>query len=225
MHFFLLLAAVLSSEGSRLEMEGRFIDAGRTYFEEKDVAGEVRIVSRFIEESLYSGDASHAFTLMAGLETFPLAEGCMDFWYARLAWSCGLARYAIESLESISGSPWLEARARGMASAYRGRHREALNSFIESLLLASSVRQKFYSCLDVSFALLSLGRYDEACELAANLQQSFPGEGLPLMARALALHGKGEFSRAMMMLQDLSTSADYSQITRNYATALLENLE
>lgn len=225
MQMFMMIAMIFLSEGSRLEAQGDFTAAGRAYFGEGDIAGEVRILCRYIEESLYSGNTVHAFDLISQLEYVPLERGCVDFWYARLAWSCGLARYAADALSSIDAGPWLSARAAGLAAQFRGDPEEAILLLDGSMDLASTRRQKFYSALDLSFALTSAGRYAEAGEIAVILSEGFPGEGLPRVALALSLQGQGNYGQAMSILQSLSSSTGYSFITRNYARSLMVDLE
>ncbi|OPL18491.1 MAG: hypothetical protein AVO35_03955 [Candidatus Aegiribacteria sp. MLS_C] len=225
MHFFMMIAVIVLSEGSRLESEGDFTAAGRAYYGEGDIAGEVRILCRYVEESLYSGNTLHAFDLVSQLENMPLERGCIDFWYARIAWSCGLSEYAIESLSSLNAGPWLKARASGLSAQFRGDAEEAVLLLSGSMDLASSRRQKFYSALDLSFALVSAGRFEEASEIAALLADGFPGEGLPLVALALSMHAQGDYGRAMSVLQNLYSSAGYSFITRHYARSMMEDME
>lgn len=225
MHIFMIIVSIMLSEGSRLELQGDFTAAGRSYFENGDLAGEVRILSRFIEESLYSGNSVHAFDLIRQMENLQLERGCLDFWYARLAWSCGLADYAAGALETIDGSPWLRARAAGMSAHYRGDPESAVDLLYGSMELAASMRQRFYSALDLSFALISCGRYEEASEVASLLAEGFPGEGLPMIALALSRQGQGSFGQAMSILQDVYSSTDYSFISRDFARSLMEDLE
>ncbi|MBN2586148.1 MAG: hypothetical protein JXA64_00975 [Candidatus Fermentibacteraceae bacterium] len=225
MHFGLILLSLIMSEGTRLEASGDFTGAGRAYYEEGDLAGEVRILTRFIEESLYSGNSVHAFDLIRQVENLPLETGCIDFWYARLAWSCGLPEYSCAALDSVDGSPWLEMRAAGLASLFRGDPDEAVELFAGSMELAGSARQKYYSALDLSFALVSARRFEEAEEIAVLLSGGFPGEGLPLAALALSMQGQGRFGQAMAVLESVYTSSQYSFISRDFARSLMEDLE
>jgi len=213
MHFGLILLSLMMSDGTRLEAAGDFVGAGRAYYEEGDLAGEVRILTRYIEESITQ------------MENLPLEMGCIDFWYARLAWSCGLAEYSCAALDSVDGSPWIEMRAAGLASLFRGDPDEAVELFARSMELAGSARQKYYSALDLSFALVSARRYDEAEDIAVLLSGGFPGEGLPLAALALSMQGQGRFGQAMAVLESVYTSSQYSFISRDFARSLMEDLE
>jgi tetratricopeptide (TPR) repeat protein len=225
MNYGLILLSLLLSDGSGLEAAGDLTGAGRAYFEEGDLAGEVRILSRFIEESLYSGNSIHAFDLIRQMENIDLKDGCIDFWYARLAWSCGLSEYSCAALESVTGSPWLETRSAGLASLFRGDGENAVRDLALSMQLAESVRQRYYSALDLCFALMSSGRFQEAEDIAVHLAENFPGEGLPLTALALCMQGQGRFGQAMSVLQSIYTSTEYSYISRDMARSLMEDLE
>lgn len=221
----LLMLAMLLSQGSDLEISGDLVEAGRKYSEDRDRAGEVRIISRFIEESLYSGNSIHAFDLILRLENQPLEEGYIDFWLARLAWSCGLAEYACDALDGQTGSPWLRSRATGMALQFRGRPLPAAEMFALSMEHAVSTRQKYYSALDLALALVQAGMYREAEETATFLTTNFPREGMARAALALSLHGQGLFGRAMNVLQSVYTDTGFSFISRDYARSLMNDLE
>lgn len=221
----LLLLAMLLSQGSRLEMAGDLVEAGRKYSEEMDLAGEVRIIGRFIEESLYSGNSVHALDLMLRLESLALEEGYHDFWFARLAWSCGLAEYSCTALDMQTGSPWLRSRAAGMALQFRGDPLPAAEMFLLSMEQAVSTRQRYYSALDLSLALVGAGMFPEAEEVAMFLTENFPREGIARVALALSLHGQGRFGRAMSVLQSVYDDTGFSFISRDYARSLMNDLE
>lgn len=226
MNITLFLSAVLVlSNGSQLEISGEFLQAGRAYSEENDTAGESRILCRYLEEALYSGNSLHAFELIIQMESMPVEREYFDFWYARLSWSCGLARSASAAMDSVKGSPWLEHRSAGMAMQYRGDPGGAVDQYILSLHNAETIRQKFYSALDLCFALIQSGRSGEAEEISRFLAERFPGEGLPLIALALSLHQQDRFGRSMSALMSVSQSEGYSFISREYARSLLEDLE
>lgn len=225
MNYCLILLSLLLTDGTRLEVAGSFTEAGRAYFQEGDLAGQVRILSRYIEESLYSGNSIHALDLITQMEAVPLNDSYLEFWYARLAWSCGLAEYSCETLDSLRGSPWLEERAAGLASLYRGDHEEAADRFARSMESAVSVRQKYYSALDLCFALITGGRFQQAGEIATMLAGAFPGEGLPSIALALCMQGQGRYGQAMSVLESVYTSPEYSHISRDMARSLMEDLE
>ncbi|MBD3277457.1 MAG: hypothetical protein GF388_04070 [Candidatus Aegiribacteria sp.] len=226
MNLTLFLSAVLVlSTGSQLETSGEFLQAGRAYSEENDTAGESRILCRYLEESLYSGNSLHAFELIIQMESMPVYQQYFDFWYARLSWSCGLSRSAAAALDSVVGSPWLQHRAAGMAMQYRGDPGGAIDQYILSLHGAETHRQKFYSALDLCFALVQAGRSIEAEEISRFLAERFPGEGLPLIALALSLHEQDRFGQSMSALMSVGQSEQYSFICKEYARSLLEDLE
>lgn len=225
LNVLLLLLSMLLSQGSSMEIAGDLVDAGRKYSEEMDLPGEVRIISRFIEEALYSGNSIHAFNLMLRLEGLPLEEGYPDFWFARLAWSCGLAEYSSASLDRQTGSPWLRSRAAGMARQFRGEPLPAAEMFLLSMEQAVSTRQKYYSALDLSLALVGAGMFEEAEEVAMFLTSAFPREGMARAALALSMHGQGRFGQAMSVLQSVYTDTGFSFISRDYARSLMNDLE
>lgn len=223
-NYFLLFSLFLSS-GTELELAGDFVEAGCAYYEDNDITGEARILRGFLEEALYSGSNTHAFDLILQLEYFPIESSCFDFWYARLSWSCGLSEFACMALDSIQGSRWLENRAKGLAAQFRGDGNSAAEYFRLSIDLAASARQRFYSALDLSFALVQTGRYEEAEDIAVFLAGNFPGEGLPLISLAMSLHEQNRFGEAMSILQSLYGGDQYTSIVKYYAATLLEDLE
>ncbi|NOQ21880.1 MAG: hypothetical protein GQ565_04410 [Candidatus Aegiribacteria sp.] len=225
---FINLTLVLSlflSSGAELEIAGDFVAAGHAYYEDIDFSGEARILSRFLEEALYSGNSVHAFDLLMQLEQFVFEPSFFDFWYARLSWSCGMPEYACAALDSVQGSRWLESRAKGLAAQLRGNGQAAATHFKLSLEQAESVRQRFYSALDLSFALIQTGRYEEAEDIAVFLAVNFPGEGLPLISLALTFQEQERFGEAMSILQSLYSGDEFTAISKHFAAALLEDLE
>lgn len=220
-----LLLSMFLSSGAELEIAGDFVASGCAYYEDNDYSGEARILSRFLEDALYSGNSLHAFELLLQLEQFHLEPSIFDFWYARLSWNCGLPEYACEALDSVQGSRWLESRARGLAAQFRGNGQEAATQFRLSMEQAESARQRFYSALDLSFALIQTGRYEEAEDIAVFLATNFPGEGLPLISLALSLQEQNRFGEAMSILQSLYSGDEFTAISRHFASALLEDLE
>ena len=132
---------------------------------------------------------------------------------------------ACEALDAVTGSMWLQSRARGLAAQFRGDAEEAAVQFRESLTLAESARQRFYSALDLSFALIQTGKYDEAGDIAVFLAGNFPGESLPLISLALNYQEQDRFGEAMSILQSVYSGEEYTFISRHFASALLEDLE
>ena len=224
MNYFLLFSLFLSS-GTELELTGDSVEAGLAYSEDKDISGQARILTGFLEEALYSGSSIHAFDLILQLERFPIESSFFDFWYARLSWSCGLPVLACTALDSIQGSPWLESRAKGLAAQFRGNGNSAVEQFRLSMVFAASARELFYSALDLSFALMQTGRYEEAEDIAVLLAGNFPGEGLPLISLALSFHEQNRFGESMSVLQSLSVGNQYTSIVKYFAAKLLEDLE
>jgi hypothetical protein len=221
----ILQMLLVSNSGADLEAAGRFAEAGLEYELSNDVQGQLRILCLFLEESLYAGETEHAFYLIQSLEGFPLSEGSLDFWYGRLAWSCGLPEMACRNLDAVTGSPWLQYRSRGLAAMYRGDAEGALELLNLSWNAASSVRERYYSSLDICFTLVQLGRFTEAGQAASVLITSFPGEGLPLIAAALCMNGEERYGAAMTTLQSVASDTLFTGITRSMASALMEDME
>jgi len=224
MSCFLFITLFLSS-GTQLEQNGNFVQAGQAYFEDGDIAGEARILCLFLEEALYAGAATHAYDLILQLRHIPIESSLYDFWYARLSWTCGLSEFACTSLDSIRGTRWLESRSRGLAAQFRGDADTAVDQFILSMEHAATNRQRYYSALDLSFALLQTGRFEEAEDIAVSLAGSFPGERLPLIALALSFHEQNRFGEAMSVLQSLYQNDQSTSTAKYFAAALLEDFE
>jgi len=216
---------LLLSSGPGLEISGRLVEAGIEYETSGDAEGQMRILCRFLEEALYAGETAHAFYLIQSLEGFPVDDAFLDFWYARLAWSCGLPELACRSLDGISGGPWLESRSRGLAAMYRGDAEGALELFSESWDAAATLRERYYSSIDLCFALLQLGRFDEAAAMSSALVTAFPHEGLPLVAAALCMHGQERYGAAMTTLQNVSGDTLLTGTIRTMADRLMEDME
>jgi len=219
-----MLSLFLAS-GTELEIAGDFVSAGQAYYEDNDFFGESRILCRFLEEALYSGSSKHAFDLVLQIEQLCSESSYFDFWYARLSWNCGLPQYACAALDSIEGSGWLQSRAKGLAAQFRGNAQEAVTQFRLSMTLAESVRQRYYSALDLSFALIQTGRFKEAEGIAVFLASNFPGEGLPLISLALSFQEQERFGEAISILQSLTSAEGYTYISKHFAAVLLEDLE
>ncbi len=223
-HFF-LTAVILFASGSELEMKGEFIEAGAAYQEANNMRGEARILSRFLEEALYAGQSSHAYDLILILELYPIESNYFDYWYARLAWCSGLSEFACESLDSLKADPWLKARSSGLAAQLRGNAEIAAQYYRESWSSARTSRERYYSALDLSLALLQTGEYPEAEIIASFLVENFPGEGMPLIALGLIHYEQNRFGPSMTVLQSVFTGENYTAIARDYAGMLLEDFE
>ena len=221
---FLFTVLLTMSAGSTLEISGDLVQAGQIYQEENDLLGQIRVLGRFLEEALYAGRTQHAMELLMVMELYPIEKSYYDFWYARLSWSCGLSEFACNSLDSISGDPWLSARSRGLAAQFRGDAATAADYFRQSWLCATSTREKFYSALDLCFSLVQTGDLMEAQTISTYLSEHFPGEGLPRIAFALSLHSQNRFGEAMTVLQSVS-DGDYTGSARHLASSLLEDME
>ncbi|MCD4847997.1 MAG: hypothetical protein K8R76_07395 [Candidatus Aegiribacteria sp.] len=222
---FVFSMALLIASGSNMEINGDFVEAGAAYQEENDSSGEVRILSRFLEEALYSGQNRHAYNLILILELYPIDPGYFEYWYARLAWSCGISEFACRRLDSLNADQWLKTRAAGLASQFRGNAELAVQYYRESWTSARTSRERYYSALDLSFALLQTGDYSEAEMIASFLAENFPGEGIPLIALGLIHYEQNRFGPAMTVLQSVFTGETYTATARTFAGMLLEDLE
>lgn len=222
---FIISIALMLTSGSDMEIKGEFVGAGAAYQEENDSSGEVRILSRFLEEALYAGQNRHAYNLILILELYPLETVYYDYWYARLAWSCGLSEFACSSLDSLNADQWLTARAAGLAAQFRGNADLAVQYYRESWTSARTSRERYYSALDLSFALLQTGDYSEAEMITSFLAENFPGEGIPIIALGLIHYEQNRFGPAMTVLQSVFTGETYTATARTFAGMLLEDLE
>jgi len=221
----LLVPVLLLGDGETLECEGMYALAGMSYEEDGDIAGQVRILSRFLEESLYAGESRHAFMLIQTLEAYPLETGYIDFWWARLAWVMGLPDLACRKLEDIGGgNEWLSSRASGIADQYRGAPDEAMEHHLAAWENAGSERERFYSALDMAFTLIQTGDHQQAELISTRLAVSFPNDGLPLISLALAMEGQERFGTAMTILQELASNPSSAGIMRSMAAVLLEEM-
>ena len=221
----ILSLSMFLSSGAELEIAGDFVSAGNAYFEDIDISGEARILCRFLEEALYAGSSAHAFDLIMQLEQLPFESCYFDFWYARLSWNCGMPQYACAALDDVAGNSWLQSRADGLAAQFRGNAFSAVENFRLSLSLAESARQRYYSALDLSFALIQTGGYNEAEDIALYLAGNFPGESLPLISLALNYQEQDRFGEAMSILQSVYSGDEFSFIGKHFAALLLEDLE
>ncbi len=222
---FIISIILLMAPGYEMEINGDFVEAGAAYREDNNSSGEVRILSRFLEEALYSGQSRHAYNLILILELYPLEAGHSEYWYARLAWSCGLSELACRCLDSLDANQWLTARAAGLAAQFRGNAELAVQHYRESWTSARTSRERYYSALDLGFALLQTGDYSEAEMITSFLAENYPGEGIPLIALALIHYEQNRFGAAMTILQSVFTGETYTATARTFAGMLLEDLE
>lgn len=228
----LVLAAALFcgilDDARELEVSGRLWEAGAAYEQAGSVPGECRILCALLEEALYAGHSGRAHMLLCDIEKISPPgsfEGEFDYWYARLAWTAGLDSMAVTELESVQGDPWLVHRARGTALLYRGLPGEAVAEFSDAMNCATTTRRSYYAALDLSFAMLSAGRTDDAMAQAAFLARTFPSEGLPRIQEALCSLQAGGASRSALLLDSLANSPGGSTAVRDMARRLLEDLE
>jgi len=219
-----ILLLVLTSSGSPLELEesGRLWEAGAAWAGEGSVSGQSRVICSLLEEALYAGHANRAQRLILDLEGMGIDARVVDFWYARLAWACGLDSMSTSMLSAIEGDDWLAHRSRGTAHFYSGRSLEASGEFCLSLRLATTRRQQFYSAYDLCISLVSCGRDSDAMQLAGILRSAFPLEGLAALAYAECLDRCGSRSEAVLLLDSLGTLSASDPSIADMASRLLE---
>jgi hypothetical protein len=223
----LLLALASSDEGDarELETDGRLWEAGALYEECGSAAGQARVLCALLEEALYAGHANRAQWLISDLEGMGADPSLLDYWYARLAWTCGLDSLARAWLDAVGGEPWLSHRARGTSLLYAGDAEGACTEFILSWHGAGSVRRRYYASLDLCLSLTAAGRIPEASAAARFLEGAFPHEGLPRVLAALAELRGGSVSAGTAMLQEVCADESLSVSTRSMARDLLEDVE
>lgn len=218
----LILSALLAAGPLELEESGALAQAGAAWQEEGDLEGQARVLGRLLEEALYAGHANRAEWLVEDLEAMGCDSSLVLYWRARLAWTCGLERLAVEWLERVEGEPWLEHRAAGTAFVYRGMGEEACTELTASLRAGSTRRRRFLSAVDLCFALLQAGRTEDALELSSVLADCFPGEGLAVYSRAMVLHSAGSDGQAVPLLESLVACEAADPAMADLAGGLLE---
>lgn len=224
----LLLALLLTDLGlspESLERQGRLWEAGAAYDEQGNVEGKARVMGRLLEEALYAGHPNRSFWLMEELLMMGVDSSMAGFWNGRLAWVCGLREHACSLLNSVEGDAWLVRRAQGISHLYRGDTDGAIDHLRASYLSAATNRRRFYSALDLGFALLMDGRAGDGLAVAGFLRNRFPGEGLPLILEALCLQSLGEFAMAMACLEEAKDAERYGAGPAHMATELIDELE
>lgn len=216
------MAAVLAAGALELEEGGELARAGAAWQEKGDLQGQARILGRLLEEALYAGHANRAEWLIEDLEAIGCDSSLVLYWRARLAWTCGLERLAVEWLGRVEGEPWLEHRAAGTAFVYRGMGEDACAELTASLREGNTRRRRFLSAVDLCFALLQAGRIEDALELSSLMADSFPGEGLAAYSRAMTLHAAGSDGQAVPILQSLAGQEAVDPAMADLARGLLE---
>ncbi len=224
----ILLSALslgLAEDAARYEAAGDLASAGALYEQAGDLQGIARVLCSLVEEALYAGHANRALWLIQELSATSGDDELTDYWYARLAWCCGLDSMARAGLDSVDGEAWIVHRARGTSLLYAGDTGGAVREFAISLGSGTTARRRFYSALDLGFALLADGRTDEASSVAGFLRGAFPSEGLPAVLQAITLWRSGYPSRAAALLDSLRSCGTLSPVVRDMATRTLEEIE
>lgn len=207
-----------------LELAGNLPEAGAAWQEKSDIAGQVRITGRLIEEAIYAGHSERAMMLVEELQSVCPDPALAEFWKARTAWSCGLAIEAIEELETMETSDtWLYYRARGLAALYRGNGDEAVNYLLLATAAGTSARRQYWSALDLCSAYLNIGQYNEAITLSELLVNRFTGDALAVVMYGLCLHAHGRYGESSRVLSQVEGMGSYAAETM--AAELLEGFE
>ncbi|MBN1433711.1 hypothetical protein JW921_03060 [Candidatus Fermentibacterales bacterium] len=233
----LLLVALLGASDLRgepaeeAEMAGDLARAGYLYELEGDPEGVSRIRCRLLEEALYAGHVNRAQTLISELWGMGVPDALVRFWWGRLAWGCGLPDLAVETLSDPDlldsfDDEWLRLRSLGLAMLYSGRADSASELLSRSLELAGNGRRMLYSAVDLSIAMLQTGRTRDAADLTRRLCEVFPGEGLALVARGIALAASDQPSSAFSYWSSVSGSpSTYGAGPASMALRLMAELE
>ena len=206
-----------------MENEGRLAEAGAAWQNEGSIQGQVRVMTRLLEEALYAGEGERALLLIQELEPVCGDTALVRFWRARVAWSAGLPELAADEVDDIStGDPWLLHRTLGTAALYRGQGAEAVNQFCQATAAAGTARRKFWSGLDLCSAYLMEGMTDEALELSELLVYNYTGDAMAQVMHGLCLHLTGHYSRAYGVLSGISGE---SPAAKRLANILMEGFE
>ena len=214
---------LIFSSPLELELAGNLPEAGAAWQAEGNMAGQIRLSCRLIEEAIYAGHGQRALVLIREIETICPDPALSTFWKARIAWSAGLALEAVEALETLeTDDPWLYHRARGLAALYRENGDEAADHLLIAVAAGSTSRRKFWSALDLCSAYLNIGLYSEAITLSELLVNNFTGDALAIVMYGLCLHADGRYGDSSRVLSQLE-GAGYAAETM--AAELMEGFE
>ena len=220
-----LSAGLGSSTPQELERRGMLWQAGAAYEELGDLAGQMRVTCRLLEEALYAGHPFRSARLIGRMEEMGAEETELGLWRARLAWVCGLEQMAKLQLQELSGSSWLGLRAAGLASMYSDLPEKAVEELTAAYAAAENQMQRYYASIDLTYAMLASGSPETALEAADSLSAAFPDDALVGVLRALCLHGAGRFTESMMMFDSLATDTTLGMGPRSMADCLQEELQ
>lgn len=203
--FILILLAGFSP--IELEQAGQLAEAGAAWQEQENLAGQVRIMGRLIEEAIYAGDGRRAILLSLELESACRDQDLVDFWMARIAWISGLSEYASRELLRMSpADSWLLHRARGLSALFREDGETAVEELTLSIAAASTARKAFWSAIDLCSAYLTLGMYEEALHLSRLIRIHYPGDALGDVMYGLSLQVSGRFGESSRVLNSVDSS-------------------
>ncbi|MCK5131515.1 MAG: hypothetical protein KAR40_05120 [Candidatus Sabulitectum sp.] len=206
-----------------LEQAGMLAEAGAAWEEEENLAGQVRIMGRLIEEAIYAGDGIRAVLLSLELQNACRDQDLNDFWMARIAWTSGLSEYAVEALMRMSPTdPWLFHRARGLSALFQEDGRKAVDELTLSIAAASTARKAFWSAIDLCSAYLTLGMYEEALHLSRLIRIHYSGDALGDVMYGLCLQVSGRFGESSRVLNSVDSSNPAAEFL---ARSIMEGFE
>lgn len=219
-YLFIILAG---SSPAELEQAGLLSEAGAAWEEENNLAGQVRVLGRLIEEAIYAGDGRRAVLLSVELESVFRDEDLYNFWMARIAWTSGLSEYAVEQLILIPpNDPWLYHRARGLAALFQENSVTAVEELTLSIASASTSREAFWSAIDLSSAYLMAGMYEEALQLSRLICLHYPGDALGVVMYGFSLQASDQFSESSRVLGAVDSS---NAAAKYMARVIMEGFE
>ncbi len=200
---------ILFSSLSPLELEqaGLLAQSGAAWEEQGNLPGQVRIFGRLIEEAIYAGDGKRAILLVTELQSIYNDKDSYVFWMARIAWTSGLAEYAVEALELVSPQdPWLFHRALGFAALFQQDGVRAIDEFTISMASASTARKAFWSAIDLCSAYLEIGMIAEALHLSRLVRTLYPGDAMGDVMYGLCLQLSGSYGESSRVLNSVESS-------------------
>ena len=219
--FILVLLTGLSP--IELEQAGMLAEAGAAWEEEENLAGQIRVMGRLIEEAIYAGDSRRAVLLSVELHGVCNNSDLNDFWMARIAWVSGLSEYAARELLLLSPTdPWLFHRARGLSALFREDGETAVEELTQSIAYASTARKAFWSAIDLCSAYLTLGMYEEALHLSRLIRVNYPGDALGTVMYGLCLQVSGQFGESSRVLNSVDSSSPAAELI---ARSIMEGFE
>ncbi len=218
-----ILVLLTGFSPTELERAGLLAEAGAAWEEEENLAGQIRVMGRLIEEAIYAGDGRRAVLLSVELQSVCNNGDLNDFWMARIAWTSGLSEYAAGELLLLSPTdPWLFHRARGLSALFREDGETAVEELTQSIASASTARKAFWSAIDLCSAYMTLGMYEEALLLSRLIRVHYPGDALGDVMYGLCLQVSGQFGESSRVLNSVDSSSPAAELI---ARSIMEGFE